>query len=155
MHTVPWKVTKVMLIEAYLLADLFQMYDMGGNEIFKQFEKEKNKTKQTYNKPFRIRTIMRHFKLIQFKKVWFLHCSSTQSCCPMAIWGCCISVSEECPGVQSVNTRICTMDVILGWIWVFLTPALAQPAQLWIWSSTTKLCISVIQHLLKWATSSQ
>lgn len=30
-----------MLIKAYLLADLFQMCDMGINEIFKQFEKGK------------------------------------------------------------------------------------------------------------------
>lgn len=47
-----------MLIKAYLLADLFQICDMGRNKIFKQFEKEK----KPYNKPVRIQTIMTHLK---------------------------------------------------------------------------------------------
>lgn len=36
-----------MLIKTYLLADLFQMYDMVRNEIFKQLEKEKKTKKPT------------------------------------------------------------------------------------------------------------
>lgn len=100
---------------------------------------------------------MRHLKLMQFRKVRFLHCSSTQNCCPVAMWGCCITISEQSPGVESVNTKICTRNWVLGWIWVFLSPALvhscgfgaAQPNTVRVCDSAS-VVMSCIIHVRIW-----
>lgn len=59
---------------------------------------------------------MGHVQWIQLNRVWFLHCTRTQNCCPVAIWACHVLTSTG-------STNVCKQSKSESWshikLWAF------------------------------------